>query len=353
MKILDEGYREALLAAALFALSVPLSKLLLREVDPLVLGGFLYLGAGLAMGFSLLVGLRGEARLRKDDLPWLLGATISGGILAPLALLYGLRLAPAATASALLNAEAAATALLAAWLFREFVGRMAWTGVISIVAGSAILGVPWEGNWGLTVGTVLVLAATVLWGLDNNLTRYISLRDPRGIAAFKGLVAGSFSISLAAALGHRLPGIRAIVSALLLGGISYGASISLFVRALRHLGAARTGALFGTAPFLGVVFSSLIFWDLPSAAFFMALPLLAAGTALLLAEEHEHLHVHEPLLHEHLHQHDDGHHGHGHPEPVPARHSHLHRHERLVHAHPHRPDIHHRHPHPSGVGARR
>ena len=344
-----KGYPDALLAAALFALSTPLAKVLLGEVEPIPLAGLLYLGAGLAAGLSLPFGAR-EARLRPADIPWLLGATLAGGVLAPLALLYGLRGTAAATASLLLSFENVATAAIAALLFREFVGRRAWGAILLITVGSAILGISPAGGWGFSPYVLLVLLACGLWGLDNNLTRLVSLKDPRAIVTVKGLLAGGFSLGTALALGKPLPGAVAALAGLLLGGVSYGLSIFLFVRALRELGAARTGALFGLSPFLAAALSLLIFRARPEPGFLVAIPLIALGSYFLLFERHEHEHAHEPLVHDHHHRHDDGHHDHPHPEDIPpvTAHSHPHGHRPLVHLHPHTPDIHHRHPHSTG-----
>ncbi|HIQ00320.1 TPA: DMT family transporter [Candidatus Bipolaricaulota bacterium] len=346
---LRSGYPEVLLAAGLFALSAPLAKLLLGEVEPIPLAGLLYLGAGVAAGASLPFGVR-EARLRVADLPWVLGATLAGGVLAPIALLYGLRGITAATASLLLSVENVATAAIAAVAFREFVGRRAWGAILLITVGSAILGISPAEGWGFSPYALLVLLACALWGLDNNLTRLVSLKDPRAIVAVKGILAGGFSLGLTFALGKPLPGAGAALLGLVLGGVSYGLSILLFVRALRELGAARTGALFGLSPFLAAALSLLIFRTRPEPQLLVALPPLALGSYLLLFERHEHEHVHEPLVHDHRHRHDDGHHDHPHPEGIPPAkaHAHPHVHRRQVHIHQHSPDIHHRHTHPAG-----
>jgi drug/metabolite transporter (DMT)-like permease len=348
--MLNRGYGEALGAAGLFALSVPLAKLLLGEVAPLPLASLLYLGAGLSTGISLLfTPHRGhEARLKRADLPWLLGAALAGGVLGPISLLYGLQGTPAATASLLLTSENVATALIAALLFGEFVGRRAWAAIGLITVGVGFLSLTPGGQWGFSPQALLVLLACLMWGLDNNLTRHISLRDPRAIVVAKGLLAGSFSLSLGVWWGATLPPLRYALLGLALGAVSYGLSILLFVRALRSVGAARTGALFGLAPFLAAALSLLLFREPPSWGFFAALPPLAGGAYLLLVERHVHLHVHQPLAHEHRHRHDDGHHLHPHPPGVAPQgpHSHFHVHPRLVHSHPHFPDIHHRHRHP-------
>ena len=343
----------ALLAALLFGVSTPLSKLLLATVDPISLTGLLYLGAGLTLGAVLLFGkLRGqtvvrEARLTRKDLPWLVVAVCAGGIAAPLLLLYGLRTTPAATASLLLNFEAVATALLAVTTFGESVGRRGWAALGLVTLGSALLTLEPGARWAILPGALLVLGACVMWGLDNNATRVVALRDPLHIAAVKGAVSGVFSLCLAVLLGRALPAFGTLVLALLLGGTSYGASLVVFVRSLRHLGAARTGALFGTAPFAGLLVSLAVFREFPTLSFFLGAPFAVVGVLLLLRERHGHRHHHETITHEHGHRHDDGHHQHPcAPGTLPSEtHSHQHTHDGIEHQHEHRPDLHHRHAH--------
>lgn len=345
------GTFDGLLAAALFGLSAPLSKLLLADVDPIVLAGLLYLGAGaclavLALALSLTGRKTNEARLERGDIPWLGGAILVGGVAAPLCLLFGLARTPAATASLLLTLETAATAGLAGLLFREAVGRRTWVAVGLVTAAGVLLSVDPNAAWEFSAGALLIAGACALWGLDNNLTRHVSLRDPTSIVIFKGLGAGAFSLLLALALGSPFPSLGRAGAALGLGAVSYGASIALFVRSLRKLGAARTGALFGTAPFLAAALSVAIFRELPAATTFMALPLIVAASWLLARERHEHAHVHEAIVHAHRHVHD-GHHEHTHSDGVAAEgaHAHEHRHTESEHAHAHRPDAHHRHLH--------
>jgi hypothetical protein len=187
-----------------------------------------------------------------------------------------------------------------------------------------------------------------LWGLDNNLIRHISGKDPLMILAFKGLGAGTFSLLLALALGRPFPAVLSVLKALGLGAVCYGLSIFLFIHALRSLGAARTGALFGIAPFSGALLSIFLLRDLPGMLFWISLLVMAAGTWLMAGEEHGHGHVHEPLEHSHAHAHPDTHHQHDHPKEIPllrSRHAHSHRHDSLEHTHAHTPDLHHRHTH--------
>lgn len=348
------GILDGVLAAALFGLSTPLSKLLLADVDPIVLAGLLYLGAGVSLaglaGLLFVLGRkRSEAALEPGDVPWMIGAILVGGVAAPLCLLFGLARTPAATASLLLMLETAATAGLASVLFREAVGRRTWLAVLLVTAGGILLSVDPRGAWGVSTGALLIVAACVLWGLDNNLTRHVSLRDPKSIVILKGLGAGGFSLLLATALGRPFPALGQAVAALAVGAVSYGASIALFVRSLRRLGAARTGALFGTAPFLAAALSFAVFRELPPATTYAALPFMVVAAWLLTRERHEHDHVHDALVHAHRHAHDE-HHRHEHADGEPqGAHAHAHRHETLAHAHAHRPDEHHRHAHDSGA----
>ena len=343
----------ALLAAMLFGLSAPLSKLLLAQVDPLPLASLLYLGAGLGVGLVLLGqrvrGSQTEAGLTRQDFPWLVTAILAGGVGAPIGILYGLQATPAATASLLLNFEVVATAGIAALAFREHTGRRTWLAVGAITAASVLLSLDPSAGWGFSTGALLILAACVLWGIDNNATGRISLKDPKRIVTVKGLAAGSVSAVLALSVGQTFPSGMAVVYGLTLGAISYGASIVLFVRALRSLGAARTGALFGTAPFLGMGLSLLVFREAPDLTFYLSLPIMLLGAWLLTTEKHGHIHIHVPLEHDHAHEHD-AHHQHAHEAAVGAktRHSHPHRHEPMMHDHPHRPDAHHRHDHEEG-----
>ncbi|HTY91820.1 MAG TPA: DMT family transporter [Methanocella sp.] len=307
----------AVLGAVLFGASAPLSKVLLGEVDPVLLAGLLYLGCGIGLLiFKLLLrasGAAGGVPLDRKDVPWLAGAVLAGGVAAPIALMLGLRSTPAATASLLLNFECVATTILAAFLFQEYIGKRIWLAVGLITLASAVLSFSGS-QFGLSPGALAIILACVLWGVDNNLTRNISSKDPLSIGIVKGLVAGTFSLLLALALGARLPGLQAFAAAMLLGSLSYGLSIALFIMAMRSIGAARTSAWMGTAPFAGVVISFIIFRATPSTTFLIALPLMALGALLLFGEEHAHthIHVHGTITHEHMHAHDDHDHGHEH-----------------------------------------
>lgn len=347
------SYLQAILAAVLFGASAPFSKLLLDNVQPVPLAGLLYLGSGVAAWLLYLIQRKGsqgeqkEARLTRADAPWLLGAILAGGVAAPILLLWGLDQTPASTASLLLNFESVATTLIAVLAFREAVDRRILL-AIGLITLAAIL-LSWTpGAWGLSLGALGVLGACILWGVDNNLTRQISARNPLIIVGVKGLVAGVFSILLALFIGAGLPDTRTIVLALCLGAVSYGVSIYLFILAMRCLGAARTSTLFGIAPFVGAVLSLVLLQESPQALFWFAVPVMLVGAWLMLTEHHEHYHIHEAVFHEHAHSHADEHHNHQHGgedlDPA-ASHSHPHDHAPLKHGHNHTPDLDHRHQH--------
>lgn len=344
---------QAFVAALLFGASAPLAKLLLGEIEPIPLAAFLYLGSGLGLsGVKLFqrIFARGEAKeasIRKADLGWLLGAILAGGVAAPITLLFSLQSTPAATASLLLNFEGVATTLIAFIAFNEAISRRAWGAIGLMTLASGLLSLNLTGEWGFSLGALGTLAACVLWGLDNNFTRNICAKDPLVIVTVKGLCAGSFSLGMALVLGHPFPAWGSIVGALVLGSLSYGASIVLFIHAMRGLGAARTSALFSTAPIAGILLSFIIFQEMPGWLFVIALPIMVVGAVLFVNDEHEHAHTHEALLHDHAHSHDDNHHAHDYEGDFARKHSHPHRHASLTHMHPHMPDIHHRHIHPA------
>ncbi len=342
---------QALAAAALFGLSTPLAKLLLGSMAPVLLAGLLYVGSGIGLSLWLLLRrLRrrapSEAPLARADLPWLGGAVVVGGIFGPILLMLGLALTPASTASLLLNLESVLTAGIAWVMFRENVDRRVFIGMLAIIAGSVLLSWHGETTGKLPWGSLAIAGACLCWAIDNNLTRHVSAGDPVQIAAIKGGVAGAITLALALTMGNPLPATLPLLATGLLGFAGYGVSLVLFVLALRGLGAARTGAYFSTAPFVGALISLLLFGEHPSLAFWLAGALMALGVWLHVSERHAHEHAHEALAHEHRHRHDE-HHQHSHDFPWDGEepHSHPHVHAPLLHSHPHFPDIHHRHQH--------
>jgi len=341
----------ALLAALLFGASTPFAKALLGETSPLMLAGLLYLGSGLGLALLLLLrrasgGVAMEASLRRADLPRLAAVVLLGGAVGPALLMFGLARVPAATASLLLNAEGIATMVIAWVAFRENADRRILLGALAILAGAAILS--WQPGAGLALsgGAIFILAACLAWGVDNNLSRQLSAADPVQIAMIKGLVAGATNLLLALLQHAPVPGPAVVIGAAAIGLLGYGASLVLFMRGLRALGAARTGAYFSLAPFIGATIALLFFGDALTWRLILAGLLMAFGLYLHLAERHAHQHTHEEMEHEHAHVHDAHHrHEHGPGDPPGEPHSHPHRHQALVHAHAHYPDIHHRHRH--------
>jgi drug/metabolite transporter (DMT)-like permease len=260
-------------------------------------------------------------------------------------LLQGLARTEAASASLLLNLEPVFTLDLAWIVFHEHVDRRLLLGAVAIIAGSLLLS--WQGDIGsIGWGAIPIAGACLCWGIDNNLTRKTSGGDPLIITAIKGLVAGGVNTTIAVAAGMKLPSTPIVIGALGLGLASYGLSLVLFIVALRHLGAARTGAYYGTAPFIGAIAATILLGDPVTPTLILAGLLMAIGAWLHLAERHSHDHVHEPMEHDHRHVHDE-HHQHEHEpgDPPGEPHAHPHRHGPLTHAHPHWPDLHHRHRH--------
>lgn len=337
---------QALLAAVFFGASAPIAKLLLGDIAPIFLAAFLYLGSGTGIALvKLTQRVRSadfEAGIKRADIPWLAGAIISGGILAPIALTVSLQNTSASTASLLLNFEGVGTTLIALFFFKEAISRRAWIAILVITLASIFLSTNFNSGFGLSPGALGIILACFLWGLDNNFTRNISGKDPLAIVAWKGLVAGTFSFFLALILGNPFPSVSTILGTLILGFVSYGLSTMLFIRSLRGLGAARTSALYGTAPLAGVILSIIIFRELPSLYFVISAVLMIGGALLLINEEHSHSHVHTALFHDHSHRHNDLAHAH---DVVDGIHSHEHEHSEQEHVHDHLPDIHHRHGH--------
>jgi len=340
----------ALAAGLLFGLSTPAAKTLLSVAGPWMLAGLLYLGSGVGLGcFRLVRALGGrvsrEAPLRRADWPWLTGAIVIGGVVGPVLLMFGLAGGSASEASLLLNLESVLTAALAWLVFREHVHARIGTGMLLITAGALLLAWPGDGVR-FDSGELLVAGACLAWAVDNNLTRKVSGGDPVLIAALKGAVAGAVNLTISSVTGAEFPGVVPALGALFVGLLGYGLSLVLFVRALRELAAARTGAYFAVAPFAGAVAAVVALGEPVTIQLAAGGALMLAGVWLHVTERHEHEHVHEALEHDHLHRHDE-HHQHTHAPGVSLTepHTHAHVHGPLRHRHPHYPDLHHRHGH--------
>jgi len=354
LRRLHPGVINALAAAVLFGASVPFAKSLAGKVTPILLAGLLYLGSGAGLlGLYALRRLlfkdsaRGEAGIARADVPWLAAAIAFGGIIAPVLLMAGLRTTGAATTSLLLNLEGVFTALLAWFAFHENFDRRIAAGMLAIAVAGALLVWPATGSARNDLfGLLAIVGACLGWAIDNNLTRKASAGDPLQIAGTKGMIAGIVNTGVGLLGGGALPDYTNLANAVLIGAVGYGLSLMLYVLALRRIGAARTGAYFSLAPFIGAAISLALLREQPGALFWPAAALMAIGIWLHLSEHHEHLHRHDEITHSHRHVHDD-HHQHEHDIPWDSSepHAHIHNHPRLSHSHPHYPDIHHRHRH--------
>jgi drug/metabolite transporter (DMT)-like permease len=333
----------ALAAAFLFGASTPAAKVLAGDMHPVMLAGLLYAGSGIGLGLWVLLVKR-KIGLQRSDIPWLLGAVVAGGVIGPVLLMIGLATSSAASASLLLNLEGVFTALLAWFAFKENFDRRIALGMALIVAGGALLALEPGALRDGYAGALAVAAACLAWAVDNNLTRRISAADAGAIAAIKGLTAGVVNLVIAFAIGASWPSLDKAAAAASVGLFGYGISLVLFVVALRELGAARTGAYFSTAPFVGVAVALAALGETPAPLFWFAAAFMLCGVWLHISERHEHAHAHQPMEHEHAHVHDEHHrHEHGPDWDGKEPHVHRHRHARLVHGHPHYPDIHHQH----------
>jgi drug/metabolite transporter (DMT)-like permease len=344
----------ALGSAALFGVATPAAKLLLGTIDPWLLAGLLYFGAGVGLWcvrllrqvLGVVTTAGGEAPLGAGEWPWLAAAIFAGGIAGPVLLMVGLARTPAATTSLLLNLEGVFTALIAWLVFREHFNRRIGLGLVAICGGA--LALAWQDSMSLSglAGPLLVAGACLAWAADNNLTRQVSLKDPIQIAMLKGLIAGGVNLAIALGRGAEIPLALHLVAAATIGFLGYGVSLVLFVLALRHVGTARTGAYFSAAPFVGAAISVAVLGESLSVQLLAAGALMGLGVWLHLSEIHSHEHEHQPMVHTHRHHHEEHHqHAHGPDDPPGEPHTHRHAHARLRHAHPHYPDVHHRHSH--------
>ena len=281
----------ALLAAALYALNAPVSKLLLQNVSPSMMAAMLYLGAGLGM---LVMGLvrkaaqhpSGEQRLTRKDLPYTIGMIVLD-ILAPIFLMIGISRTTAANASLLNDFEIVATSLIALLIFKEKISRRLWIAIGLIVLSSALLTVEDATSLQFSMGSVFVLLASCCWGMENNCTRMLSQSDPQEIVIVKGLGSGTGALIVALLSGESFPALGYVPVALALGFVAYGLSIYFYVYAQRDLGAARTSAYYAIAPFIGVLLSLVIFRDWPGWMFFAALAVMIAATVLVTKDQAE------------------------------------------------------------------
>jgi drug/metabolite transporter (DMT)-like permease len=333
-----------LLSAALFGASAPAGKAVVTSFSPFQLAGLLYLGASLG---SLPLVLRQHKGKRfgvpKSSRAKLLGALICGGCAAP-AYMFALSLAPASTVSMYLCLESPFTAVLAALIFKEHLGKLGVIGVIGTTAAALLLSAgAGTAGW---IAAAAAATACLLWSLDNNLTAVIDGISPVQFTFWKGLMAGGVNFALGCVMQPLHASPTTLLSAIIIGVLCYGVSITCYIAAAQKLGATRSQSIFASAPFWGIGIAALTLGERLTSVQLVAAAMLVASIAVLLRDRHEHAHAHEIMSHTHEHGHDDGHHNHKHEgQPASLRHSHWHDHEPVEHSHPHLPDLHHRHSH--------
>jgi len=272
----------ALLAASLYAINAPVSKLLLNKIPPELMASLLYLGAGIGLS---IVGVfqkkvsksHNEKSLTKSDLPYTIGMVLLD-IAAPIFLMIGLTKTTAANVSLLNNFEIVATSIIALCVFKESISKRLWLGIILVTVASAILSFEDMSSFSFSIGSIFVLLACVCWGFENNCTRKISNKNPLEIVVIKGFFSGAGALIIALIKGERFTNVLYICAALLLGFVAYGLSIFFYIYAQRDLGAAKTSAYYAVSPFIGTAISLVIFREAPSVYFIIAILIMAAGT---------------------------------------------------------------------------
>lgn len=272
----------AILAAALYAINAPFSKLLLRTIPPTMMAALLYLGAGIGLiiiGFiqKKIGSQRKERSLTKKELPYTIGMVVLD-IAAPIFLMIGLSMTTAANASLLNNFEIVATGVIALFIFKESISKRLWFAIVLVTISSILLSIEDVSSFSFSYGSIFVLLACICWGFENNCTRMISAKDPLQIVVIKGFFSGFGSLIIAFLLGETTTNIGYILATLLLGFVAYGLSIFFYIHAQRELGAAKTSAYYAVAPFIGVALSLAIFRELPSVSFVVALVIMIIGT---------------------------------------------------------------------------
>jgi len=272
----------AILAAALYALNSPVSKLLLNKIPATMMAALLYLGAGSGLAIVGFIQKKAgiaqkELPLTKKELPYTIAMVILD-IMAPIFLMIGLSKTTAANASLLNNFEIVTTSVLALVVFKEVISKRLWIGISLVTLSSMILSVEDLSSFSFSIGSIFVLLACVCWGIENNCTRMLSKKNPLQIVVIKGFGSGLGSLIIALLLGQTTTQIGYILATLLVGFVAYGLSIFFYVYAQRELGAAKTSSYYAVAPFIGVAFSLIIFWETPSLNFLVALMVMMIGT---------------------------------------------------------------------------
>lgn len=335
----------AILAAALYAINIPFSKILLNAVSPTMMAAFLYLGAGLGL---FLYGKFSKEKEKEDpltkaELPFTL-AMILLDIAAPILLMIGLKTTNSANASLLNNFEIVATSLIAFLAFKELLSKRLTLAIILVTIASITLSFEGEGSFQFNTGSLLVLGASCCWGLENNCTRMLSSKSSVQITTIKGFFSGMGSLIVALLIGEQIPGLLMIGAVLLLGFVAYGLSINFYIKAQKHLGAAKTSAYYSIAPFLGVFFGILLLGETPCIQFYIGLVIMILATILMIKDTIELQHTHEHI-HTHIHEHRHGELIHSHEHDHIHSHTHIHTENEGVHGHTHEVIENHHHSH--------
>lgn len=347
MKAKNFATMYAIVAAALYAINVPFSKMLLDYVEPTMLAAFLYLGAGLGMFlYSIISKSAGKSStaepLTKKELPFTV-AMVLLDIVAPILLMFGIKASHAANVSLINNFEIVATSLIALLIFKEVISKRLWIAISLVTVSSIILSFEGTGAFDFNIGSLFVFGACLCWGFENNCTKMISNKSSVEIVVIKGTFSGLGSLIVALIIGESVPSLLWFICALLLGFVAYGLSIHFYIMAQKDLGAAKTSAFYSIAPFLGVAFGMLFLGERPEIQFYLALIVMIASTYFMIKDtvvlqhnhEHSHTHVHEHRHGETVHTHEHTH-----------THSHIHTHgkDNSNHDHPHKETLHeHRH----------
>lgn len=329
----------AIVAAALYAINVPFSKMLLGHVEPTMMAAFLYLGAGLGMFvYSLLSKVTGKAApkepLSKKELPYTIAMVVLD-IIAPILLMFGIRASNAANVSLINNFEIVATSLIALFVFKEVISKRLWIAIALVTVASVILSFEGAGSFEFNIGSLFVFGACLCWGVENNCTKMISNKSSVEIVVIKGTFSGLGSLIVALIIGERIPSMIWIASVLLLGFIAYGLSIHFYVMAQNDLGAAKTSAYYSIAPFLGVVFGMIILGERPAIRFYGALVVMIVSTYFMIKDTTELQHTHEHT-HTHTHEHNHGDIVHSHEHTHTHTHIHVHSKDSDNHEHNHK-----------------
>ena len=310
----------AILAAALYAINVPLSKVLLNHVEPTMMASFLYLGAGIGLFlFGIVEKLIGKGEkkepLTKKELPYTIAMVILD-IVAPILLMLGIARTNSANVSLLNNFEIVATSIIALVVFKEVISKKLWFAIFLVTIASIVLTFEGQGSFVFNRGSLFVLGACLCWGFENNCTKMISNKSSVEIVVIKGTFSGLGSLIVALLLGESIPAVKWLFCVLILGFVAYGLSINFYIMAQKDLGATKTSAYYSVAPFLGVAFSMILLKERPSLQFFVALIIMIFSTILMVKDtielQHTHEHRHGDLVHTHLHTHSGDSEEHGH-----------------------------------------